>query len=38
MIKVLLVENEIAIAQQFSKLLTTLFNDIRLLDVCENVE
>ncbi len=38
MIKVLIVENEKPIAEQFTKLLARLFDDIHLLEVCEDVE
>lgn len=37
MIKVIVVENEKAIADSFVKLLNKLFNDIEIIDVCDNV-
>jgi len=37
MIKVVIVENEKAIAEQFVKLITKLFNDIEILEVCDQV-
>lgn len=38
MIKVLIVENEKPIAERFVKLINTLFNDLYIVDVCDNVE
>ena len=38
MIKILIIENEKPIADYFSKMITRLFSDIQLLDVCDNVE
>lgn len=37
MIKVIVVENEKAIADSFVKLLNKLFNEIEIIDVCDNV-
>jgi two-component system LytT family response regulator len=37
MIKIIVVENEKAIADNFIKLLNKLFNDIDIIDVCDNV-